>query len=85
MEVIERERAKWAELLAEKDRELAAMKQELSEARQDLDMERQHRIVLEQKLEAADEPQHLTKSEMIMERCEQYVSKGAERNLDMPA
>ena len=37
-------------------------------------MERARRIVLEQKLEGVEETQHLTKSEMIMERCEQYVS-----------
>ena len=32
MDMIERERAKWVELLAEKDRELADMKEQLSEA-----------------------------------------------------
>lgn len=48
-------------------------------------MERQQRESLEQRLEGAVEPHNLTKSEMIMERCEQYVSKQDEKCQDMPA
>ena len=48
-------------------------------------MERQQREALEQRLEGAQEAHELTKSEMIMERCEQYVSKQSEKCQDMPA